>query len=513
MSRIGAIIRTDVLIRLRRPSTVVVFLLLSAFAYLWVPDPATGRTLLVIENQRAVYNSAALGMATAMIGTIFIGLAGFYFLSNTLRRDVSSRCGFVIASTTMGSSEYLFGKFAGNVLFLTTFMIGFMATAMVMLLVRGEAPLQPLIFITQYVLLVPPTIMFVSALAITFESVPWLSGKLGDVVYFFLWVGSLGVVASTIKSHDPGLAGYFDFSGFGFLMVAMNTDQMSIGSTTFDPAKGLHVFTGLHVPPEWVLPRIVATILPAALILVAMLFFHRFDPARIKRSSEKGSRNWIGRASMLVKPLVRRFYALASAGSTGSLFSAARQDALMALTAFPLSLLVIAGFAIAGLAAKPADLLPIAFAAAALLIADVAPREKRAGTLAIVYSTPLLKSRFVLWKFTTALLLMAPVLIVPGVRLGIARCAAIVPFLIGVLCVAAVATALGVISANPKTFIVVFLTFWYGLMSDHGKTAAFDFAGFFGIATPSVTVAYAGLALASLIAAQLFHSVQLRRSW
>src|SRR5688572_33130982 len=99
--RLAAVVRADFLIRLRRPSTIVVFLLLSAVPYLWIPDPATGRTLIQIGNQRALYNSAAIGMATAVLGTMFIGLAGFYVISNALRRDVLSRCGYVIASTTM----------------------------------------------------------------------------------------------------------------------------------------------------------------------------------------------------------------------------------------------------------------------------------------------------------------------------------------------------------------------------------------------------------------------------
>ena len=91
IARLGAIIRADFLIRLRRPSTAVVFLLLSAMPYLWIPDPASGRALMPIGNQRALYNSATIGMATATLATMFIGLFGFYVISNALRRDVLSQ--------------------------------------------------------------------------------------------------------------------------------------------------------------------------------------------------------------------------------------------------------------------------------------------------------------------------------------------------------------------------------------------------------------------------------------
>ena len=185
VGRIAAIVRADFLIRFRRLSTVVVFLLLSGFAYVWIPDPATGRTLMQINGARVLYNSAAIGMATSMLASMFVGLFGFYVISNAVRRDIDSRCGYVIASTTMRTSEYIIGKFLGNVVFLSTFMGGYMVASMAMLLVRGEAPLEPLIFMKQYAIMVPSTIVFVSVVAIVFESIPFLSGRFGDVAYFF----------------------------------------------------------------------------------------------------------------------------------------------------------------------------------------------------------------------------------------------------------------------------------------------------------------------------------------
>ncbi len=131
LSRIVAIVRADFLLRFRRASTVVVFLLLSAFAYLWMPEPSTGRALLQINGQRALLNSGAIGMATASIGMIFVGLFGYYVISNAIRRDIVSRCGLIAASTSMRSGEYLLGKFLGNVAFLVTFLGGFMLSSMV----------------------------------------------------------------------------------------------------------------------------------------------------------------------------------------------------------------------------------------------------------------------------------------------------------------------------------------------------------------------------------------------
>ena len=139
VARLRAVIAADLRIRFRRVSTLVIFLLLSGFAYVWVPDPASGKTLIEFQGRRALLNSAAIGVATATLATLFIGLAGFYVVSNAIRRDVTSRCGFVIASTTVRGTEYLFGKFAGNVVFLATFMGGFMITSMATPAVCGAA--------------------------------------------------------------------------------------------------------------------------------------------------------------------------------------------------------------------------------------------------------------------------------------------------------------------------------------------------------------------------------------
>jgi hypothetical protein len=527
LHRLAAIVRADVLIRLRRPSTAVVFLLLSAIPYLWIPAPSTGRTLVGINDARALYNSAAIGMATALLGTIFIGLAGFYVISNALRRDVLSRCGFVIASTTVRGSEYIVGKFAGNVVFLSLFTLGYMATAMAMVLVRGEAPLEPLVFAGQYLLLLPPAIVSVSALAILFECTPLLRTKFGDVVYFFLWVSLMGVVASqTEPGKAGGWAAYFDVSGMGFtvqqLKTLYHTDALSIGASTFDASKPPVVFGGLQFGWPWLLPRVVSTLWPLSLLAVARVFFHRFDPAKVRvTSNEKSRTSWLGRINFLSKPLARLFVRLgqsvASLPGVPLLVRTALTDALTTIAAFPLIVIAMAGFAIAALVSKPASLfggvLPIAFAACALALADIACREKRSGTTALVYATPSLRARFVAWKFASSLLVALAFLGIPLLRAIALRPSSAITLLVAIAFVAAASTSLGIVSANPKTFIVAFLTFWYLALNDKGATPSLDFAGWFHRATPSVSAAYAAIAVAFLVFAQLFHAWELRRKW
>ena len=220
---------------------------------------------------------------------------------------------------------------------------------------RGEARLEPLVFIWQYVLLVPPSIMFVSGLAILFESVPFLSGKFGDVAYFFLWAMMLGFVAAMIENgKTPGLAAYFDFSGFGFMLDTLrrtvHTTQMSIGRTAFDPAK-----RSVRVQRSSTQPRL--------------------DHAEDRRDDRAGG---AGGAGAAVLPSLRsgareaecaeerpelaqsfrrvgeaarpRGVASSCRAEANSLAGAAWTDAMMTLTSSPLIVVIAVGFAIAGLA-------------------------------------------------------------------------------------------------------------------------------------------------------------------
>ena len=517
--RVAAVVRADLLIRFRRMSTLVVFLLLTAFAWMWVPDPATGRTLLQLNGRRAIYNSAAVGMATATLAAIFVGLFGFYVISNALRRDVTTRCGFVIASTTMRSSEYLFGKFAGNIAFLATFIGGFMLSSMAMLVVRGEAPLQPLLFVWQYVMLVPPAIVMVAAVAVLFESVPALAGRFGDVVYFFAWAGGIGIVAATrVTKHGPGIAGYFDFSGFVFLLDSMqsvlHTTSMSIGQSQYDMSKPPFTFGGIPLLREWIAPRIAATLLPLGLLVPARFFFHRFDPARTRAAAQRSRRNVVGWIGNLARPLARVSWMLAPRFGQ-SLAGAARLDALVTLSAAPLVLIAAAGVAVATAAADSQafarSVVPLAFAVAAIAIAEMSCREVRSGTTPLAWSVPRLKEQFVWWKLMATSLVAALVLAGPLIRL-LASPARLPAFAVGFLFVVACATAAGTLTSNPKTFIVLFLSFWYLVVNDRGRTPALDFTGLAGVATPLVTIVYLLIAIAATAMAATFHSRRVGRA-
>ena len=122
--RIRVLAAIESLLRIRRGSTGVLFLLLTAAAYLLMPDVQLGRTVFKIGPQRVFLDSAATSFSTGMVGSLLLSLVGFYLISNSLARDERTGMGRLIASTSVNSSGYLAGKFLGNCIYLGVIALG-----------------------------------------------------------------------------------------------------------------------------------------------------------------------------------------------------------------------------------------------------------------------------------------------------------------------------------------------------------------------------------------------------
>lgn len=512
--RIRAITSADFRIRFRSSSTAVIFLLLCIAAYLWIPDPGSGRALIQMKGQRALYNSPALALGTASLCSILLGLVGYYLVSNSIGRDARTRTGFVIASTPVRNYEYLMGIFLGNLLFLSVIVFGFLLSCVIMQLVRGEAPVQITSFFWHYGILLPPMIVFVSAVAILFESVRWLSGRFGDVCYFFVWVFTLAVVGvSAEKLGGRNWTSYFDTFSFAFMLEQVkqitHSDSLAIGSTSYDVSKPPFIFPGLSLGASWIVPRIVSTLYPICFVAAALLFFHRFNPLKIKVSQLGSRRSIIGRANSLLRPFTVPLFSAAQIRQKPGLSNAILSEIILAFQLKPLAVLLFVVSLVLSLFSTMTGLqqrvLPALFVALAMIIADLPTRERRTGTTSMIESMPFIKPRFVFWKLGAAFAICILFNLIPLVRLLLHDPSASFSLLIGCLLMASVSVGLGIASGNPKTFMVTFLMFLYLVMNDSGKTAGFDFAGWFGVATPFVQGTYFALSVAMIVVSLILY--------
>ena len=530
LSKIWAVVAADFLIRFRRASTLAAFVALCLSAYIFVPDPATGWTLMAMDGgRRALYNSAAIATGTACLYSALLSLFGFYIVSNAIGRDVVSRAGAVIASTRVRNWHYLIGKFVGNLGSLLTLSAGLAASAMIMHLIRGEASLQPWLYLEYYALLVVPAVVLTSAVAIAFESTSILSGKLGDLVYFFLWTSLSGIVALAALNRRPSLlfglplATYLDPTGLIIIIrqttQALGTDHFSIGQTDYDVHKAPFVFQGLRFAWPEILSRVTSAALPLILLLFPALYFHRFDPGVLRSGARKHGRNWfqaLNRSLKFVVRLADHLISRATALRGPSFMASVSADVWLTANLYPLGFLCAGGLALAALFVPAALvsrlILPLQFPILALLLSDFACRESRSGTAELVFAAPRLRSRFVLWKMAGSLTLIYGLTALPMARVAIeGRIQNLLSLLLGGAFVAAWATCLAVVSLNPKAFIACSLLLWYLTFSDAGRNPALDFAGWHGKAGWTILAAYLAVGTLFLGTAEIAHRFRLRR--
>ncbi len=519
LARVRAVVKADVMIRIRRPSSIAVFLLLCFFAYVVVPPVASGRTLMQVQGHRALLTSATIALATGGFISIMLGMLGFYLVSNTIRRDALTRTGYVIAAMPVTNAEYLFGKFLGNAAFLGLVVLGCLVNVMAMHLMRAEGPLQPFTYIASYLAICGPMVFVVSAIALLFESIRPLSGRVGDVLYFFVWVFMLATAAISASqgAHGPVWDHYVDVLGMNFIITQAGGDtpgrSLEIGGSPFDPTQAPWTFPGIQWSATVAFERAVTALLSLPVIGVAWLFFARFDPSKMKSEVQHSKTNLFAQLNRLLKPLTRIVLGVLKprAGAKPGLARIARSELALTFMLSPVALALFLVLSIMALTASQQTLLdrtlPLMFLGILIAIADIATRDAAAGMTALLYSMPKVKQDYVAAKWIAASLTAVTFVLVPLARLAFTQPASAVSLFIGAIFTASLAIALGILTGSGKAFAGLFLLFLYLANSARGAPG-FDFAGWSGAATNGVRIGYLVVSMLLLAAAMTRHRLR-----
>jgi hypothetical protein len=500
---------------------MLVFLgLLLAAASTTFPDPSSGNGILSIGGRRAVYTSAALAVATAGLLPILLGLFGFYAVSNAVALDRRSGAGALVGASPVRNAEYLLGKLLGNLALLAIVTLAFSAVVMAVQVVHGEAPLEPFVFLAHLLVVALPALLGVATFALLFECVPFLSGRFGDVAFFFVWTVTLSMPV-LLGELDGGriqpLAAALDWNGLGFLITEIQrvtgSGSMNIGwggGTGGGPAV---VFPGFEFSASMIGRRALSFLPPLALLPVALLAFDRFDPAR-RLASASTKASLASRVSALFRPVAARLLEVVvpaeRAATKAGLVRAAFTDLLVTLRLRPLLVVWIPVAGVVALlvpAATAASLLSVAYALLALLLADVGTREERTGLARVFAATPGAGGRLAAVKLLSAAAAALLLLLPFAAKTTVAHPLALPAAVAGAFFAAALSVALGLASGSPKAFVGLLLALWYVAVNDKGRTAALDLAGFSGAATPASIagwlLAAAALSVAALLVARL----------
>jgi hypothetical protein len=276
--------RADFLERVRRYS----FLFTMGISFYFGYAAATGQLVMRVNDSRGVFNSAWIGGLMALVSTTFLTLAGFYVVKNTIERDRSTLVGEILASTPMSKTMYVMGKAVSNFVVLTAMVVILPISGIVMQFWHAEdSHVELWKLLAPFLLIALPAMAVVAAIAVLFETIPWLRGGFGNVVYFFMWTAALTLPVVGAKN---GGAQYFDWSGLSVIWSSLraaakgsaehNGFSLSIESTNAAKAAATFQWDGVQWTSSLVFARLFWVVAAIAITLLAALLFDRFDPSK-----------------------------------------------------------------------------------------------------------------------------------------------------------------------------------------------------------------------------------------
>lgn len=496
MRAIVQLARADFLERVRRYSFLITLGIVVWAAYMLLPPNHAKYTTMSIDGYRGVYNSAFVGAIIAMMGSIYLGLAGFYLVKNAIRRDRITGVGEIIAATPASRLSYTVGKMFSNLAVLGAIIVVLMIASGVTQVLRGEEThLQLWALVSPFLLIAVPVASLVAGMAVLFESVRFLRGGLGNVIYYGVWTTSLALefeAGSPIYGNNAVLAQIKTACVAAVPGVTINPARSSNGLIFKDGALWdlkTFVWNGIDWTNHLLTERAVIFLIGISLAVVAAIFFDRFDttmkiakapPEKLPARKDGWQERWRRRLEFGLSP-DDETPAAAPAGAIADVDRTIRSR-YPALIRAELKLLLrrhgiwwrLSALALIVLcAAVPIGvgrdfIWPLAWLWPILVWSSLGTREKRFRTIPILFSTPhpLMRQLTATWVsgvFVTALVTsgMALSLILHG------EMTTLVAWLMGVVFVPSLALLMGVLTGNGKFFEILYMLLWYGGPMNH----------------------------------------------
>jgi hypothetical protein len=511
--------------RTRRYSFLITLLGTLFFGFLVI----TGKWAVRMGEYRGEYNSAWVGSVMASASTVMLAYFGFYLVKNSLSRDRNTRVGEILAATPLSGSLYVASKFASNLAVLTLMATTLAASAVVMQLLLSpvEAGLELWALVAPFVFLCLPVITLVAAAAVLFESIRFLRGGVGNVIYFFAAEAAL---INSLLLDIPAL----DFSGFGLIIPSMQEAAqaaypgvelgLQMGFIGFLPAAAEEATKLFHWGGiEWSLAMVPLRLMWIATALgmtgLAVVFFDRFDPARARhRKPEKPGKRRLADGDNLRAGAVRSidWSDVSPVEYDFRFLRMWRAELVLMVKGYHWSWYLVAlGLVVAQLAVPYEYARSIGLSIAWLwpltMWSSMGTREARFNTGQIVFSSPYPEQR----QFPAMWLAGLTVALSTGSGMMVRALMAgelghLSTLLVGALFVPTLALFLGVVSGTKKLFEVSYLTLWYLAVN---KLPALDFLGASEVTLESrIPAAYLAMSLGLLLSAFLLRQRQMTTS-
>jgi hypothetical protein len=451
-----------------------------------IPDPASGRTLIVIDHFRIRYTSAALALGSFSMFGFLMGLFGFYLTRGRTIEDL--RCGVasLIASTPVSNLYFVLARVIGLVMFLMIMMLAYGLSVMVLQVVRGEGDIELWVYVQVFVLMGLPMLFMTASMAVLFDSVHFLIGKRGDVLYFVLWMAQIVNLQNTEKLMRAGKewAVLFDTSGLITSMEkirgSMEAKMFAHGMVSFDPTIPSVTMPALTWSGYEILMRVLMLLMCAIPIVLAASFFHRYSPELVKASRAQKRRSPLGFLNQWSRPFAKPVQGLFKlAGRLNNLFGQILAEIGLILVSAPFAVLVIGATNVLAMLLPQVGLsvlLLVVIGFWGVLICDVFTRDHQVDLELISLAVSGRYQRF-LRQMGASIGLGLLLCVVIAVRLLTHDLVLGLVLLIALLSLSSFAAALGLMTKTSRSFMCLFL-FWWFIALQTPTISVLDVAGF-----------------------------------
>lgn len=509
--------RADFLERVRRYSFLVMLGLVVFLGY----QTAIGNLALELGQYRGEYNSAWVGAMMSLIATFFLGWFGFYLVKGSVARDRETGVGQIMATTPLTRPLYLLGKWLSNFAVLAAMLVVLVLAGLVIQFMQGESMQVNLpAFLAPFFFIALPLLALVAAAAVLFESIPFLQGGFGNIVYFFAFIMFLPLflensTLSQYPAYEPMGLGLLS-SEMGRALTAIHPDydgSFSLGSSGQE-ITDTFTWEGVQWTPATLFARFTLIVLAVAFTFFAALFFDRFDPSRAKPRRMKKSAADATPAPAAASQALPAVHLtpLNRAASRFSFFSVLSAESKLLLKGQRWWWYAIAGGLIAASVVNSSAVtrqyvLPIAWVWHILLVSSLGNREARDNVQQLTFSSasPLWRQLPAQWLagLIVTLLMGAGAL----VRFAIdGDAAGLLALFSGALFIPSLSLILGVWSGTSKVFEIVYISLWY--LGPMNRVDAVDFSGANSSGRPEFFIPFS---IALIALAFLGRSRQLRK--
>lgn len=514
--------RADFLERIRRYSFLLMLGLVVWIGYL----SASGQfPMWVGTNYVGITNSAWAGGIMTVTVTTTLSFVGFYIVKGSVNRDYITGVGQIMATTPLSRPLYMLGKWLSNFAVLGITILILMVEGIVMTLLAGTARFDLAALAAPLVFIALPCMGLVAAFAVLFESISWLRGGLGNVVYFFVFMAIVGSGSMNSAMSALGMPTavnpYIDLTGYQVVGESITraakaaypeaTGSLSFmgGVSVLDPK--YFTWNGITWTADILLSRLVFLAIAVGLVVLSAIFFDRFNPSRlllIKRMKTE---------SNIPKPVTASEAIAVSNAHLTPLTDNRPRFRFDALLLAELKLFlkgqrwwwygIAAGLVIAQVV-TPLEvtryLLLAAWIWPILILSGLGCRENRFDTRQIVFSAPHPIANQLPAAWLSAFVVTAALgsgALIKFILTG--ETVSVLGWLTGVVFIPSLALALGTLTGSGKTFEAVYVVWMYAI---YQRVSALDFMG---ITPDSPWYIYVPLALVLLAAAALARQRQL----